>query len=270
MQQQRIGEGRGRELDALAGGLDGGAGGGALGQGLVEDVGQLAAPQTGGQVAVDGQQQRVRHVAAAGQGFGLVQLHPGPGGGQGVLFAQARGQRVGEADAAAHDALLHRVGGAGGQQHRAFARQAAALDDKLAPLLARFPPAVVADVVAETHEDRQRQAEQREGHGGQVGGREHAVVVHPHDQAGQQGDDENATEDARNDGAAQNEEQGQRGRTRTDDHDGVGRKGETERGTGNENRKADTRRAHYTPVKPSWTRRYNSVSFHRPQRPAAP
>ncbi|KAG1186338.1 hypothetical protein G6F35_014674 [Rhizopus arrhizus] len=167
MQQQRIGERTGRELDAFAGGLDGGALRHALGQALIENVAELAAPQTGRQVAVDRHEQRVRHIAATGQRVQFVLLHPGAHGLHHVLAAQARRQPVPETDAAPHQPFLHRVGGAGRQQHRAFPRQAARLHDQVAPLLAGFPPAVITDVVAKAHEDRQRQAEEREGHRGQ-------------------------------------------------------------------------------------------------------
>ncbi|MNI53789.1 hypothetical protein D3C73_1086430 [compost metagenome] len=172
MQQQRIGERTGRELDAFTGGLDGGALRHALGQRLVKNVAELAAPQAAGQVAVDRHEQRVRHVAATGKRVQLVLLHPGAHGLHHVLPAQPRRQPVAESDAAPHQPFLNRVGRAGRQQHRAFAGQAARLHDQVAPLLAGFPPAVIADVVAKAHEDRQGQAEQREGHRRQVRGRE--------------------------------------------------------------------------------------------------
>jgi hypothetical protein len=51
----------------------------------------------------------------------------------------------------------------GGQENRKFARQVARLSGESSPLLATLPPALVTGVVAKAEEDRERQAEQREG-----------------------------------------------------------------------------------------------------------
>lgn len=145
----------------------------------------------------------------------------GARGGQGIAAAQARDQRMIEADQAAHDTRLARRVGRAGQHGRSLAREAAALRAQFGPLLAGLPPAVVADVVAKTQEHRQGQAEQRKGHGIEVAGREPLARVQPRNDTGQRDDDGNLGGNVRNDGAAQNEQQAPGGRARTDNHDNL-------------------------------------------------
>ncbi|MNR05604.1 hypothetical protein D3C85_1216460 [compost metagenome] len=92
-------------------------------------------------------------------------VQPVATGGHFVFLAQPRVEGMGEAAKVAEDRVsLCRV-----LDHQGFTNHRADLHDHIAPGLARFIPAVVAGVVAKAHEDRQRQTQQREGRGADLG-----------------------------------------------------------------------------------------------------
>jgi len=185
-----------------------------------------AAAQVGAHV----HQQRVRPVRDLRQAlpFGLAQEGLGVGGGVGAaqLVTQRMGERCG-AQGHAHAQIVEAADGVGAGVHRriavdealALAREVARTQDHLAPELACFPEAVVGRRVAKAQEDRQRQTEQREGHGAQRNlDRAEAPVQH-RDDDGHDHVERERRGDARQDGAPPGQKQLEPGRAFPDDHE---------------------------------------------------
>jgi hypothetical protein len=225
VQQQRVGERDRGAFDPFAGGRRRRHGR----QGGVDRAAQavfdLAFAQAGAQVLAHLLHQEVGQVRVfAGQPpFLLLQQafeFLGP-----ADVAQVLAQRVGVGDGAVDHAHPHVAQAeAGGGRPRAFyqaqalAREAAALVHQFAPQLAPLPIAVVGGVVAKAEEDRERQAHQGERDGGQRDLQLEQVAVRPGHQGRDQQVDQQGEADARQDRAAQHQEQAQSGRAVAQDH----------------------------------------------------
>ena len=152
-----------RVLDALARTLDVGVGlNPSLKNGEVEgvDVARLPLhPKLLSEPTGDG----LRHIGLARQGGQLLfgkqacELLAPVG-----LPAQVHAQRVSEGELALDKAVAHLIFVVDHQQHTA--REGATVVDEAAPVLSRLPEPVVASIVAEAEEDREREADELKGH----------------------------------------------------------------------------------------------------------
>ncbi len=109
-------------------------------------------------------------------------------------------------------------------EDQGLAAEGAPGDEQPAPELPRLPPAVVAGVVAEPEEDRERDADERERRAGDDRHQSREIPVGEHDQRRQRDDEEELRKDARQDraaGGAHDEEDGENAGLLADDHDGL-------------------------------------------------
>jgi len=141
--------------------------------------------------------------------------------------AQLIAHRAREGDQAEHEGPRIDVAA---RQCQRMPRQIARFHQHDAPEFARLPVTVVARIDAKAEEDRQGHPHQRKRRGGQRDLNVEELAVREHHRAGQQQHEELLREDARQQGAAANEEQVNPVRTRTDDHDGQARGGAQRRG----------------------------------------
>ncbi|MNE44023.1 hypothetical protein D3C80_1382300 [compost metagenome] len=211
MQQQGVGKRQRRRLDALAGGLRLGQAVQALLQGDGPPFADRLALRQLRALPADPPQDGVAYVLA--RPLGQVG-HPLARGGEFVLVAQPGVERMGVAAQLAQQLFAQ---GVVADRH-ALAGERANLQDHPAPGLAALPPAVVAGVVAEAHEDRQRQAEQGEGCG--FDPHEPVGMNGPdqHDEGRQQGDHQAAHGDAPGYRALQRDQHVEQIGFRTNDH----------------------------------------------------
>ena len=99
--------------------------------------------------------------------------------------------------------------------------EGAHLEDELAPEFAGLPPAIVAGVVAEAQEERERDAEQREGSDGDFAEQAGVKVMDRGDDGREGGDHQQARQDGGKDRALEDEKQAERAGLGTNNHVGM-------------------------------------------------
>lgn len=108
-------------------------------------------------------QNEIRSVAACSKGCLLIRIKPLVGFCLSIIWPKMRHHRLRECNHIVKKLRTRALRTRQLVQHHCLTRKAACHMHKFAPDFARFPPAVVASIVAEAQEDRKRNAKQREG-----------------------------------------------------------------------------------------------------------